>query len=89
MGVINALARDGIYVGNASSCSNEALTDKNIELRQKLYGESGVIMGGAVKHDVESDKRYIRLSFNKADDFTMETLERIAETLNSVMHSHD
>jgi cysteine desulfurase len=89
LGVINALAQEGIYVGNASSCSNEAITDKNMEERARLYGPDELLEGGAVKrkHEQESSKRYIRLSFNKSTDFNMETLEKIADMLN-MMHEH-
>ena len=86
LGVINALARQGIYVGSASSCSNEALNDKNILIRQQLYGDEGLSGGNRAE---EQQKRYIRLSFNKSDDFTMETLEDVARVLKSFMDDRD
>ena len=91
MGIIHTLAREGIYVGNASSCSNEALHDMNREIRKKLYGDEVGVGTASVRNGDSNkiiggramlDKKYIRISFNKESDFTMETLEKIARVVN-------
>ena len=93
LGIIHALARKGIYVGNVSACSNEAINSRDNrpddrmldEIRKKhdeLYGGDNKVETKNIE-DVVEEKRYIRLSFNDKDDFTMETLDEVIEILKA------
>ena len=93
LGIIHALARKGIYVGNVSACSNEAINARNNrpddatfeEIRKKheaIYG-GGNDSEKTDINTIEEEKRYIRLSFNDKNDFTMETLDEVIEILKA------